>query len=111
MPDQPDHDGILVGVDGSANAKRAVQWAARSRDAQPAAADRPRGLSAVGGYSGFGLATAPLPEDVGQLLEADAHRILDEATRIADDTIDGSGRVHVTTEPGVVVVGPHPCWI
>ena len=99
MPDQSDHDGILVGVDGSASAKRAVQWAAR----EAAMRNLPLRIvhvvsPAVGGYSGFGLATAPLPEDVGQLLEADAHRILDEATRIADDTIDGSGRVHVTTE-------------
>ena len=99
MPDQSDHDGILVGVDGSASAKRAVQWAAR----EAAMRNLPLRIvhvvsPAVGGYSGFGLATAPLPEDVGQLLEADAHRILDEATRIADDTIDGSGHVHVTTE-------------
>jgi nucleotide-binding universal stress UspA family protein len=32
------------------------------------------------------------------MLEAEAHRILDEATRMADETIDGGGRVRVTAE-------------
>jgi nucleotide-binding universal stress UspA family protein len=99
MSEQSDYVGILVGVDGSASAKRAVQWAAR----EAAMHNLPLRIvhlvsPAIGGYSGFGLATAPLPEDFAQLLEADAHRILDEAARIADDTIDGDGRVHVTTE-------------
>ncbi len=100
MSDQPDHDGILVGVDGSASAKRAVQWAAR----EAAMRNVPLRIvyvvyPAIAGYSGFGLATAPLPENFGQVLEADARSILDEATRIAHDIVDGGGRVQVTTEP------------
>jgi nucleotide-binding universal stress UspA family protein len=99
MCDQPDPVGILVGVDGSASAKRAVQWAACEAAMRNVPLRIVHVISpAIGGYSGFGLTTAALPEDYGQVLEAEAHRILDEATRIADDTIDGGGRVRVTAE-------------
>lgn len=98
MSAQADDDGILVGVDGSASAKRAVQWAAHEAAMRNVPLRIVHVVSPpIGGYSGFGLATAPLPEDYGQVLEAAAHRILDEATRIANDTIDGR-RVDVTTE-------------
>jgi nucleotide-binding universal stress UspA family protein len=96
VSDQSNHDAILVGVDGSASAKQAVRWAA----GEAAMRNVPLRIvsviyPAIGGYSGVGLNTTPLPEDLARVQEADARRILDEATRIAHDT---SERLQVTTE-------------
>ena len=99
MFDQSNHDAILVGVDGSVGAKQAVRWAA----GEAAMRNVPLRIihviyPAIGRYSGYGLDTTLLPEDLAQVQEADAHRILDEATRIAHDTIEDSRRLRVTTE-------------
>jgi nucleotide-binding universal stress UspA family protein len=96
VSNQSSHDAILVGVDGSASAKQAVRWAA----GEAAMRNVPLRIVSViyppiGGYSGVGLDTTPLAEDLAQVQEADARRILDEATRIAHDT---SERLHFTKE-------------
>jgi nucleotide-binding universal stress UspA family protein len=96
VSDRSNRDAIIVGVDGSACANQAVRWAA----GEAATRNVPLRIvhviyPVIGGYSGDGLVTTPLPEDLVQVQEADARRILDEATRIAHDP---SGGPRVTTE-------------
>jgi nucleotide-binding universal stress UspA family protein len=99
VSDQSSHDAILVGVDGSASAKQAVRWAA----GEAAMRNVPLRIvyviyPLIGGYSGVGLDTVPLPADLARVQEADARRILDEAARIAHETVGDSACPRVTTE-------------
>lgn len=89
MPDQPEHLGIVVGVDGSIASTAAVQWAARW------AAMRNTGLTIVHaappeapGSSLIGR-MAPTPPGVVRAHEEQAQRLIDDAAKTANDTAGG----------------------
>ncbi|WP_142002809.1 universal stress protein [Amycolatopsis cihanbeyliensis] len=92
MSTETAHGAIVVGVDGSPSASRAVEWAART------AAERNTGLYLVhafhpGGSYGGGL---PAPLDVFEELEQEGRRILDEAAEAARAV---APRLAVHTDP------------
>lgn len=93
------HNGILVGVDGSSCSTAAVRWAARE------AAMRNVPLTVVfvvfppvDAWSGWGLSTAPLPEDFGPRQERQSREVVDDAVAVAYHTIGGSDLIQVKTE-------------
>jgi nucleotide-binding universal stress UspA family protein len=100
VADLSNHNGIVVGVDGSTYSNEAVAWAARE------AAMRNAPLKvvhvvypAIGGLSGWGMMTpAPLPEELGQLQEQRAHAVIHDAVATAKAAVDGSDRLHLSSE-------------
>ena len=65
VSDRSNRDAIIVGVDGSACANQAVRWAA----GEAATRNVPLRIvhviyPVIGGYSGDGLVTTPLPEEL-----------------------------------------------
>ncbi|HME46727.1 universal stress protein [Mycobacterium sp.] len=99
MSDPSNHNGILVGVDGSAYSTLAVQWAAH----EAAMRNVPLTLlnvayPAIGGFSGWGMSTAPLPEDFGQFQEQQARRVINDAVATANAAMEGNDRVQVGSE-------------
>jgi nucleotide-binding universal stress UspA family protein len=89
MPDQSEHLGIVVGVDGSTASTAAVRWAARW------AAMRNTGLTIahaslpVVPESSLVEWMGPTPSEVMRAQEEQARRLIDDATRTANDTAGG----------------------
>jgi nucleotide-binding universal stress UspA family protein len=81
------HFGVVVGVDGSAPSDAAVRWAARE------ATKRKLRLTLVHALATPALPwpAAPMPTELRQRQEVDARAIIDDAVKVAEDTI---------TEPG-----------
>ncbi|MBV8350490.1 MAG: universal stress protein [Mycolicibacterium sp.] len=99
MSDLSNHNGIIVGVDGSTCSKLAVVWAARE------AAMRNVPLKvvhvaypAIGEFSGWGLSPAPLPMDIGQFQERQARTVVDDAIAAARAAVEGNDRVQISSE-------------
>ncbi len=89
MPDRSEHLGIVVGVDGSTASTAAVRWAARS------AAMRDIGLTIVHAClpvvpeSSLVEWTGPTPSEVMRAQEEQVQRLIDDATKTANDTAGG----------------------
>jgi nucleotide-binding universal stress UspA family protein len=89
MPDQSEHLGIVVGVDGSTASTAAVRWAARR------ASKRNTGLTIVHAsppmvpMSSLVEWRGPTPSDVMSAQEEQARRLIDDAAKTANDTADG----------------------
>jgi nucleotide-binding universal stress UspA family protein len=77
------HFGVVVGVDGSAPSDAAVRWAACE------AAMRKLRLTLVHALAtpALGWPAAPTPTELRQREELDARAILDDAVKVAEDTI------------------------
>lgn len=95
MPDQSEHLGAVVGVDGSTASTAAVRWAARW------AAMRNIGLTIVHGYpplvpgSSLIVWTAPTPSEAVRAQQEQAQCLIDDATQTANDTASG---LHIQTK-------------
>jgi nucleotide-binding universal stress UspA family protein len=89
MPDQPEHLGIVVGVDGSTASTAAVRWAAHW------AAMRNTGLTIVHAappmvpMSSLVEWMGPTPSEVLRVQEEQARRLIDDAAKTANDTAGG----------------------
>jgi nucleotide-binding universal stress UspA family protein len=89
-----DRPGIVVGVDGSATSKAAVDWAARD------AAIRNVSLTLVhvaGGLGGIWPQTPP-PAGFGEWQQRQGNRVIDEAVMIAKEATRGTGPIQIKTE-------------
>jgi nucleotide-binding universal stress UspA family protein len=87
------HNGIIVGVDGSAPSKVAVDWAARDASL--------RELSLTIIYispSPIMAADIPMPVNLTERLEKHGHSVLSEARRTAEDAAEGSSPMTIDTE-------------
>jgi nucleotide-binding universal stress UspA family protein len=118
MPDQSEHLGIVVGVDGSTASTAAVRWAARK------AAKRNTGLTIVHASAPVVPASSlvewrgPTPSEVMRAQEEQARRLIDDATQTANDTAGGlriqakallaapvPALLELSTDAQIVVVG------
>lgn len=106
------HSGVVVGVDGSASSDAAVQWAAHE------AALRRCRLTLVNAVSAAAVPwpVAPMPEKLRQREELASRTILDDAVRIAADTIKDSGRaesrlLHSAPVPTLVDMSKDACMV
>jgi nucleotide-binding universal stress UspA family protein len=116
--------GILVGVDGSADAEAAVRWAAE----EAVMRNIPLTLVHVlptpeGGCQAWGLSTTPLPPDLDKLHEQHAWQVIEDAINIIDDSTAANSGLRVNSEvlfspviptlvdlakdAAMIVVGPH----
>lgn len=86
--------GIVVGVDGSAPSNYAVCWAARD------AALRNAPLTLVHTFKTFVpmVPQVPMPNDFAGWQEGEGRRVLEEAVQIAQDAVQTSGRLDISTE-------------
>jgi nucleotide-binding universal stress UspA family protein len=86
--------GIVVGVDGSAASKAAVDWAARD------AAMRDVSLTLVHVASGLAgtWPQTPPPVGFGEWQQRQGRQIIDEAVQIVDHAMPAIGPVHLKTE-------------
>ncbi|GAB3488668.1 universal stress protein [Amycolatopsis cihanbeyliensis] len=71
---------IVVGVDGSEAATRAVRWAAETAAERGLPLRLAHALTLSGGYYGGGLA---VPREFFEAIERDSERVLDEAMEVA----------------------------
>jgi nucleotide-binding universal stress UspA family protein len=106
MPDQSEHLGIVVGVDGSTTATAAVRWAARR------AAKRNTALTIVHAcppaVPGSSLVewTGPTPSEVMRAQEEQAGRLIAAAAKTANDTAGG-----MRIQARAVVAAPVPALL
>jgi len=99
VSDQPRHNGIVVGVDGSACSKVAVKWAAREAAMRNAALTVVHvAYPGVGAWSGWGIPAAPLPENFARLQEDEARKVIDDAIDIVGAATEGDDRLRVNSE-------------
>jgi nucleotide-binding universal stress UspA family protein len=89
--------GLVVGVDGSAQSYTALRWAVDEAKLRKVALTVVHVLPWLPD-SGYGYVMAPLPQDYGQLQEAQGQRILAEAVRVVGDITANSGPVELHTE-------------
>jgi nucleotide-binding universal stress UspA family protein len=87
------HPGVVVGVDGSPSSKAAVQWAARE------ATMRSFALTPVH------IATppavwpaAPNPAELYRRREADARKVIADAIKVAEDSVQDGNRPEIDSE-------------
>lgn len=94
--------GIVVGVDGSAASKAAIDWAARD------AALRNVSLTLVHVAAGLGgtWPHTPPPVGFGEWQQRQARQFIDEAVRIVEDSSRETGHVRVKTETYYSAVVP-----
>jgi len=89
MPNQSEHLGVMVGVDGSATSTAAVRWAARW------AAMRNTGLTIVHAFAPVVPGTSlvewmgPTPSEVMHAQEEQALHLVNDAAKTANDTAGG----------------------
>ncbi|MGV0792499.1 universal stress protein [Mycolicibacterium sp. XJ1819] len=105
MTASPRHHGIVVGVDGSAPAKLAVEWAARE------ASSRKLPLTLIHVIQSPMVQMwpeVPTPPELVALQEKNGHAILREAARTAQDTA-GDSAIEVKTE--LITAGALPTLI
>jgi nucleotide-binding universal stress UspA family protein len=106
MPDQSEHRGIVVGVDGSTASTTAVQWAARW------AAMRNTGLTIVHASppvvpgSSLIVWTGPTSSEVLRAQEEQAQRLIDDAAKTANDI---ARDLHIQTK--VIAAAPVPALL
>lgn len=99
------HFGVVVGVDGSAGSDVAVRWAARE------AAMRKLRLTLVHAIATPALpwAAAPMPAELYEQQEVDARVIVNDAVRIAEDTVKDEGPTEI--EGQLFFSGPVPTLV
>jgi nucleotide-binding universal stress UspA family protein len=106
MPDQSEHLGIVVGVDGSSASTEAVRWAARR------AAMRDIGLTIVHASppvvpgSSLIVWTGPIPSELMRAQEEQTQRLIDDAAKTANDT---AGGLHIRTK--AIAAAPVPALL
>ena len=83
--------GLVVGVDGSAQSHAALRWAAHEAALRKVALTLVHVLPVGLPSWGYGFAMAPLPENYGQIQEAQGQEVLAEAVRVVGDTTANSG--------------------
>ena len=88
------HDGIVVGVDGSAASDAAVLWAARD------AVLRNLPLTLVHMFKAFvpTFPQIPMPSGVAEWQEDDGRKVLEQAVKVAEDALPAGRKISITGE-------------
>ena len=99
MSERISHHGVVVGTDGSASAQAAVRWAARE------AVMRHVPLTVMHVASSLSVAASTLewpvgrvPEDVLEIQENEARRVIADAVKAAKDSSVGGDRLEINSE-------------
>jgi nucleotide-binding universal stress UspA family protein len=89
MPDQSEHLGIVVGVDGSATSTAAVRWAARRAAKRDTVLTIVHASPPVVPASSLVDWSGPTPSEVMRAEEEQARRLINDAAKTANDTAGG----------------------
>lgn len=107
MSDHKAHRGVVVGVDGSPSSRVAVKWAAQE------ARMRHVPLTVVHAVAPLSVASSALawpggrvPEEVLEIQENDARRVIADAVKVVEDTAPAGDRPEINSE--VLFGGPVP---
>ena len=110
MSERISHHGVVVGADGSPSSRVAVQWAARE------AAMRHVPLTVVHVVRSLSVAASTLawpagrvPEEVLEIQENDARRVIADAIKVVEDSAAGGDRPEVNSE--LFFGGPVPTLV
>lgn len=102
MSERISHHGVVVGTDGSPSSRVAVQWAARE------AAMRHLPLTVVHVAAALPAAASTLmwpagriPEEVLEIQENDARRVIADAIKVVEDSAEGGDRPEINSEQHV----------
>lgn len=87
------HNGIIVGVDGSAPSKVAVDWAGREASLR----ELPLTIIYIS-PSPMVAGDIPMPVNLTERLEKHGHSVLREARSTAEDAVEGSRPIPIDTE-------------
>ncbi len=93
MSDPTGHNGIIVGVDGSAPSKVAVDWAAREASLR----ELPLTIIYIS-PSPIVTGDIPMPVNLTERLEKHGQSVLREARSTAGDAVEGSRPIPIDTE-------------
>ena len=93
MSNPTTHNGILVGVDGSAPSKVAVDWAAREASMR----ELPLTIIYIS-PSPMVAADIPMPVSLTERVEKHGQAVLREARSTAEDAAEGSNPIRIDTE-------------
>ncbi|MBN3508717.1 universal stress protein [Mycolicibacterium septicum] len=98
MSQRSSHQGIVVGVDGSASAQVAVWWAAREAAMRHVPLTIVHVLAALPvAASALGWPAGRVPEEILEIQEAEGHDFIADATVAARDSI-GNQHIDITGE-------------
>ena len=104
------HHGVVVGADGSPSSRVAVQWAARE------AAMRHVPLTVVHVAASLSVAASTLawpagrvPEEVLEIQENEARRVIADAIKVVEDSAAGGDRPEINSE--LLFGGPVPTLV
>jgi len=89
MPDQSEHLGVVVGVDGSTSSTAAVRWAARWASMRNTGLTLVHASPPVVPMASLVDWMGPTPSDVMSAQEEQARRLIDDAANTANDTAGG----------------------
>ena len=89
MPDQSEHLGIVVGVDGSTASTAAVRWAARRASKRNTSLTIVHASAPVVPEASLVEWTGPTPSEVMRAQAEQAHRLIDDAAKTANNTAGG----------------------
>lgn len=93
------HPGVVVGVDGSASARKAVRWAAREAVMRNVPLTLVHALSATTVSSATsGWPAAPIPAELWPRQEDEARKIIADAAKVVEDSADDGAAAEVDTE-------------
>lgn len=110
MSDRITHHGVVVGADGSPSSRVTVRWAARE------AAMRHVPLTVVHVAASLAVTASTLawpvgrvPEEVLEIQENEARRVIADAIQVAEDSAEGSDRPEINSE--LLFGGPVPTLV
>ena len=100
MPGRSTHSGVVVGVDGSPSSTMGVQWAAR----EAAMRNVPLTLVSVSSWP-----AAPIPAELHRQHGEEAHKIVADAIKVAEDSVADGNRPEIDSE--LLCAAPVPTLI
>jgi nucleotide-binding universal stress UspA family protein len=102
--------GVVVGVDGSAPARKAVRWATREAVMRSVPLTLVHALSATAVSSaGSGRGAIPIPAQLWPRQEDEACKIIADAAKVVEDTADDGAAVRLESE--LLYASPVPALV
>ena len=92
------HHGVVVGTDGSPSAEEAVRWAAREAAMRRVPLTVVHAAASPVAATALGWPGGRVPDEVLEIVESDARRVIADAIEIAEDPAVGDERPEVHSE-------------
>lgn len=103
------HHGVVVGTDGSPSALGAVRWAAREAAMRRVSLTVVHAVASPVAATALGWPAGRVPDEVLEIVESDARRVIADAIGVAQDCTAGDDRPEVHSE--LFFGGPVPTLV